>query len=176
MAEALKQPTKVKEMSVITKAKDLSIIVFEVCETSPKKFRLSLIEKMQNLSLEIIAKLYEANDVFMDISLIRDINKSLDAIGKGVLNQTETQEYHEKMKTLILRLTKAIKTEERVGRRLDCSFRALTLLKELDHVVTIAKKMNCITTKQQERLAASMNDVQNLIGAFIKSDRKRYDY
>jgi hypothetical protein len=131
---------------------------------------------MQNISLDIITKLYNANDVFMDINLIKDINKTLHALDKKSAAMTEMQEYHAQLKGLLLRLTKAIKLEERVGRRLDCSYGALTLLKELDHLVILAQQTQCITAKQQERLAEQMFNLQNLIGAFIKSDKVRYGY
>jgi hypothetical protein len=49
-------------------------------------------------------------------------------------------------------------------------------LRELDHVVVVAAEMQCITAKQQERLAGLIFEVQIMIGAFIKSDKKRYNY
>lgn len=125
------------DIMVIAKAKHLSALVFEVTERSPKRFRFTLVGRMQNLSLDIISNIYRANDTFIDV--------------------------------------KAIK-EERVSKRLDFSYAALTAVKELDHLVTLSKEMGCILPKQQERIAEQIFNVRNLLGAFIKSDKARYNY
>ena len=52
------------ELKVILKAKDLAEHTLRVtsnCNRYPKKFRFSLVEKMQNKALEIYEYLYEAN-------------------------------------------------------------------------------------------------------------------
>lgn len=53
-----------KELQVIIKAKQLAAHTLRVtsnCNRYPKKFRFSLVDKMQNKSLEIYEKLMEAN-------------------------------------------------------------------------------------------------------------------
>ena len=53
-----------KELTVILKAKDLAKYTLEKtsnCNHYPKKFRFSLVDKMQNKSLEIYECLLEAN-------------------------------------------------------------------------------------------------------------------
>lgn len=52
------------ELKVILKAKELAEHTFKVtsnCRKYPKKYRFSLVDKMQNKSLEIYEYLYEAN-------------------------------------------------------------------------------------------------------------------
>ena len=51
------------ELMVITKARDLAGYVFAISENAPKKFRFSLIAKMQNSTLEILESLILANEV-----------------------------------------------------------------------------------------------------------------
>ena len=55
----------VKELTVITKCKELSYYVFFISEKIPKKYRFSLTNRMQNTSLDIITYLYTANDIFV---------------------------------------------------------------------------------------------------------------
>ncbi len=50
-----------KEMAVFTHAKKLSEYVFVITEKSPKKFRWSIVSRMQNASVEVIENLYHAN-------------------------------------------------------------------------------------------------------------------
>jgi len=50
-----------KEMAVFTHAKKLSEYVFVITEKSPKKFRWSIISRLQNASVEVIENLYHAN-------------------------------------------------------------------------------------------------------------------
>ena len=54
-----------KELNVITKAKDLCSYIFVVTEKSSKRFRFTLVSRMQNLSLELIEQIYRANDVYL---------------------------------------------------------------------------------------------------------------
>lgn len=52
------------ELKVILKSKDLTEHTFRVtsnCNRYPKKYRFSLVDKMQNKALEIYEYLYEAN-------------------------------------------------------------------------------------------------------------------
>lgn len=53
-----------EELRVILKAKDLAkhtLIITSNCNRYPKKYRFSLVDKMQNKALEIYEHLYEAN-------------------------------------------------------------------------------------------------------------------
>lgn len=53
------------ELTVITKAKDLSSYVITVTQKSPKQFRFTFVSRMQNLCLDVIEGLYRANDTFV---------------------------------------------------------------------------------------------------------------
>lgn len=50
-----------REMAVFTHAKKLSEYVFVITEKSPKKFRWSIVSRLQNASVEVIENLYHAN-------------------------------------------------------------------------------------------------------------------
>lgn len=54
-----------KELFVISKAKDLGNYIYTITEKSPKKFRFTLVSKLQNLSMEIIENLFRANSVYI---------------------------------------------------------------------------------------------------------------
>ena len=49
------------ELMVITKAKDLITYLFQISENAPKKFRFTLISKMQNSALNVLEDLILAN-------------------------------------------------------------------------------------------------------------------
>ena len=51
-----------QDLNVISMAKELSALIFEITEHSPKKYRFILVTRMQNASLTIITELYAAND------------------------------------------------------------------------------------------------------------------
>lgn len=53
------------ELMVITKAKDLLKYVFLISENAPKKFRFTLIGKMQKISIEILENLIMANEILL---------------------------------------------------------------------------------------------------------------
>ena len=50
-----------REMAVFTAAKKLAEYIFVICEKSPKKFRWSIITRLQNASVDVIENLYRAN-------------------------------------------------------------------------------------------------------------------
>ncbi len=55
------------DLFVITKAKDLAKYVITITEKSPKKFRFTLVVRMQNYILEAIENLYSANSAPLGI-------------------------------------------------------------------------------------------------------------
>lgn len=57
--------TRQSELSVITKAKNLSSYIYTITQKSPKQFRFMLVARMQNYSIDIIEHLYKANDTFV---------------------------------------------------------------------------------------------------------------
>ena len=61
MREYNKRPDD--ELAVITKSKKLCLYVLSVTDKSHKKFRFSLISRLQGYSLDIVEYLYRANDI-----------------------------------------------------------------------------------------------------------------
>lgn len=121
------------ELTVITKAKDLSSYVLAVTEKSPKRFRFTLVSRMQNLTLDIIEQIYRANEVYM--------------AGQN--------------------------REQSAAKRLDYQHGALTSAKILGYMALLAREQGAILPKQYEQITKLVSDCQNLLGAWINSDRKR---
>lgn len=57
--------------------------------------------------------------------------------------------------------------------RLDMQHSALTSCKLLGYMALLAREQGCILPKQYEQITKLVSDVQNLLGAWINSDRKR---
>ena len=121
-----------QELQVITKSKDLCNYIITITEKSPKKFRFVFVNRMQNLSLDIIQELYVANDY---------------------------------------RVSKEDKMSYKI--RINHQHKALTNLKILSYISLIAMEHKCIIFKQYENISKLTSDLQNMIGAWINSDRKR---
>ncbi|MGN0882908.1 four helix bundle protein [Cloacibacillus porcorum] len=56
---------KKSELTIITKAKELTDYIFVATESSPKKYRYTFTARLQNKSLEVVETLYAANDVYI---------------------------------------------------------------------------------------------------------------
>ena len=56
---------KEDELTVITRAKELCQYILVVTDRSPKKFRFTLVSRMQNYALDIIENLYLANTILL---------------------------------------------------------------------------------------------------------------
>ncbi len=63
------------ELFVMTKVKDLTNYVITITEKSPKKFRFTLIHRMQNLSLDIISDVHTANTYEKGTKLREDLQE-----------------------------------------------------------------------------------------------------
>ncbi len=57
--------------------------------------------------------------------------------------------------------------------RLDYQHSALTSVKLLGYMALLAREQGAILPKQYEQITKLVHDVQNLLGAWINSDRKR---
>jgi hypothetical protein len=53
------------EMMVILKAKELCSYIMTVTMKSPKQFRFTFVTRLQNLALDVVEKLYYANEIFI---------------------------------------------------------------------------------------------------------------
>ena len=120
------------ELAVITKAKDLCSYVMTVTDKSPKRFRFTLVAKLQNYALDIIENLYRANEVFVKVG-----------------------------------------DREKAQQRIDFQHQALTELKLLGYMAQLSMEQGCILPKQYEQITKKIHDCQNMLGAWLNSDRKR---
>lgn len=59
-------------------------------------------------------------------------------------------------------------------RRLALQHKALTQIKLLDYTAHLAMEEKCILFRQYEQISRQVSDCQNLLGAWINSDRRRY--
>lgn len=125
------------ELAVITKAKDLCSYVMTVTDKSPKRFRFTLVAKLQNYAwncqeMDIIENLYRANEVFVKAG-----------------------------------------DREKAQQRIDFQHQALTELKLLGYMAQLSMEQGCILPKQYEQITKKIHDCQNMLGAWLNSDRKR---
>ena len=58
-------------------------------------------------------------------------------------------------------------------KRLEFQHQAMTNLKLLAYFSLLAREQNCILPKQYEQISRQSADCQNLLGAWINSDRRR---
>jgi|SRR5574344_1299982 hypothetical protein len=125
------------ELSVITKSKDLCNYILTITDKSPKKFRFTLVSRLQKYSLAIIENLLSANEV-----------RVLD-----VRNRVRS---------------------DRLEARRDYQQKAFTDMKLLSFMAQVSMEQQCILPKQYEQITKKLYDCQNLLGAWVKSDNKRY--
>lgn len=118
------------ELTVIVKAKELASYVLTITEKSPKRFRFTLVSRLQNYSLDIIEELYLANEVFL-------------------------------------------KDEKSAETRLRHQRKAQTSCRLLSYVAQLSMEQKCILSRQYEQISKKIYEVQNMLGAWMKSDAKR---
>ena len=121
------------DLAVIAKAKDLCSYVLQATSQSPKRFRFTLVTRLQNCALDVVERLFCANEVFV----------SPDDVAPAA---------------------------ERLGLQRS----AMTSLKLLAYLAELAMAQGCILPKHYERITHGVYDVQNMLGAWIKSDRRRF--
>ncbi|MBR1470603.1 MAG: four helix bundle protein [Lachnospiraceae bacterium] len=59
------------ELSVITKAKELCSYIMKVTDRSPKRFRFTLVSRLQNYALDVIENLIRANEIYVSAGDMR---------------------------------------------------------------------------------------------------------
>ena len=121
------------ELSVITKAKDLCSYIMTVTDKSPKRFRFTLVSRLQNYALDVIENLIMANETFVNAGDTR--------------SAIERMSYQRK---------------------------AMIHLKLLSYMSELAMKQGCILPKQYEQITKQVYDAENMLGAWMNSDKKRY--
>ena len=121
------------ELAVVVKAKELCSYIMTVTDKSPKRFRFTLVAKLQSYALNAIENLYRANEVF---------------VKRG--------------------------DTEKAAERLEFQRSALTEMKLLGYMAQLSMEQGCILPKQYEQITKKLYDCQNLLGAWMNSDRKRF--
>ena len=121
------------ELSVITKAKELCSYIMTVTEKSPKRFRFTLVSRLQNYALDVIENLIMANETFVSVG---DTHSAIE--------------------------------------RMSYQRKAMSRLKLLSYMSELAMKQGCILPKQYELITKQIYDSENMLGAWMNSDKKRY--
>ena len=67
------------------------------------------------------------------------------------------------------------KDAQHMQKRLNSQHSALTNVKILAYISLLAREQGCILPKQYEQISKLVHDCQYLLGAWIKSDRTRFD-
>ena len=160
-----------QDLTAVTKARELGGKIFAVTEKSPKKYRFTIASRLQNLSLEVISEISRANEVFVDVKLLVDLDKSIKALSEQKQFQSDTERFYIQNKILTLKLTRATTFDGRISKRIDLQHAALATLKEMDFLITFAKEQGAILPKQHEQITGLIWEVRKLIGAWIKTDR-----
>ncbi|MBR3637016.1 MAG: four helix bundle protein [Lachnospiraceae bacterium] len=120
-------------MAVITKAKDLCSYIMTVTDKSPKRFRFTLVSRLQNYALDVIENLIMANETFV--------------------SEGDTR---------------------MAAMRMSYQRTAMSRLKLLSYISELAMKQGCILPKQYELITKQIYDAENMLGAWMNSDKKRY--
>ncbi len=168
------RPPHQSELAVFTRAKELSKTVFMVTQDAPKKFRFSLVARLQDLSLAVVGHLYRANEIFIDPAVFNSKKpagpgRRVELTGKsGGPEEKKREGGHAEQATCRVELA-----AERAVKRLDEQTAAMACLKELDHLLVLARDMQCINGRQHEQLSVQLAEAIKLLGGWIKADRKR---
>ena len=73
-----------KELTVITKAKELCTYIVKITQKSPKQFRFTFVSRLQNLALDVVQNIYFANEIFIIKGDAKALGKRLDMHHKTV--------------------------------------------------------------------------------------------
>ena len=58
--------SKMEELKLFKQAKELCSYILVITESSPKKYRYTLVARLQQLSLDVLENFFLANDVYVD--------------------------------------------------------------------------------------------------------------
>ena len=76
---------KESELAVITKSKELLLYILSVTDKSPKKFRFTLVSRLQGYALDIVEYLYLANSIAIgEESSLEELKERLDLQRKAM--------------------------------------------------------------------------------------------
>jgi hypothetical protein len=68
---------KKSDLLAVTKAKELCSYIMTVTQKSPKQFRFTFVSRLQNLALDVIEKIYFANEIFIGKGYEKNAEKRL---------------------------------------------------------------------------------------------------
>ena len=123
------------------------------------KSELLVVTKSKELSSYIITVTQKSPKQFRFTFVTRLQNLALDAIEKIYFaNEVYIGKGH---------------THSNVEKRLALQHQALTTMKLIAYISELAVQHNCLLFKQYEQIAKLTTDCQRLLGAWIKSDKKR---
>ncbi len=162
------------DLKVIGKAKELSELIFEVTNSSPKKFRYNIVARLHQAALGIVSDLYAANDIYVENRVTTKLKKRISQLESEHYFATTAERLYDDAKLTLAKFALERTMAERAEKRLSYSRDALLKLREIDWLVSLAARTQCITRKQQERLARVIYEERALIGGFIRSERKRF--
>lgn len=123
-----------KELVVVTKAKDLCKYVITITKRCPKEYRFTFTSRLQNLSMDIVEYIYQANDIFVSGS----------------------------------------NAEQYMMKRRELQHKAITKTQMLLYFAQLAAEEKVILPKQYAQISKQGSDVINMLGAWIKSERNRF--
>jgi hypothetical protein len=127
--------------------------------TQSKKSDLTVIVRTKELCSYILTVTEKSPKRFRFTLTSRLQNYALDALEKLYLaNEVFVQ----------------LPSSPEVNRRLQLQHEAMTYLKLLSYMAELAKDQGCILYKQFEQITKQACDCQNLLGAWIKSDKRRF--
>lgn len=93
------------ELGVIIKARDLTDYILLITDKSPKKFRMTLISRLVNLSLDIVENLYQAHQrakagkrykkeiIEFDLQLYWELTRLQEQLQNGTYRMSEYREF-----------------------------------------------------------------------------------
>ena len=105
-----------------------------VTDKSPKRFRFTLVSRLQNYALDVIENLIMANELY---------------VAPGDMRTAEARSAYQR--------------------------KAMSTLKLLGYMSELAMKQGCILPKQYEQITKQIYDAENMLGAWMNSDKKRYE-
>ena len=65
------------DLLIVTKAKELCSYIIAVTQKSPKQFRFTFVSRLQNLALDVIEKIYFANEIYIGKGGEKNVEKRL---------------------------------------------------------------------------------------------------
>jgi len=71
---------KQSELTIVTKAKELCGYIMTVTQKSPKQFRFTFVTRLQNLALDVIERIYRANEEHVINGAVRRLELQRNAL------------------------------------------------------------------------------------------------